>query len=126
MSIVHMDTEFAILDEEKYYDSVFKELNLKTRSELYEISSKFMPDSQFEAIKRRGISNRKRKIKETSENSNRMEQMALKIKNVGTELKIFKKKSILDNNLKSRKAAETLVDEKCCKLNIIHLYISER
>ncbi|UMM18747.1 hypothetical protein L5515_014668 [Caenorhabditis briggsae] len=106
MSVLHVEADFAILDEQLYYNNIFEKIGRKIRPELYEINSKFMPDSQFEAIKKRGISKEKRKRCEKSEDATWIEQIASGVRKVGKEVGYFKESSNRDNNLNARQAAE--------------------
>ncbi|CAP24036.1 Protein CBG02487 [Caenorhabditis briggsae] len=106
MSVLHVEADFAILDEQLYYNNIFEKIGRKIRPELYEINSKFMPDSQFEAIKKRGISKEKRKRCEKSEDATWIEQIASGVRKVGKEMGYFKESSNQDNNLNARQAAE--------------------
>ncbi|EGT56249.1 hypothetical protein CAEBREN_22992 [Caenorhabditis brenneri] len=109
MSIIFRNSEFAILDEQKFYNQIFEDSSLKIQPELFEIHSKFMPDSQFEAIQKRGISNRKRK-RETdklSEEVTWIKNLVPKIQENGKSFGVFSERKVnFDNNLKARRAAE--------------------
>lgn len=76
--------------------------------ELFKINSKFMPDSQFEAIKKRGIGEKKRKRKapEASEDVTWIQNMAVRIQKAGEEKGYFQKIEESDNNKMAREFAK--------------------
>uniref|UniRef100_A0A1I7UU84 Methyltransferase-like protein 2 n=1 Tax=Caenorhabditis tropicalis TaxID=1561998 RepID=A0A1I7UU84_9PELO len=78
-----------------------------------------MPDSQFEAIKKRGISNRKRKRKESTEESTWIQSILPKAQDVGKRIGYFEKSEDPDNNVEAREAAE-----KALKVRIPSLAMS--
>ncbi|EFO91322.1 hypothetical protein CRE_11815 [Caenorhabditis remanei] len=108
MSVIHVEEGFAILDEQIYYNKIFGKLNVEIRSELYEINSKFMPDSQFQAMKKRGIPNRKRKMRkeEKPEETTWIQGIASEIQKIGLSSGYFTKLDSHDNNEYARSAAE--------------------
>ncbi|CAI2346127.1 unnamed protein product [Caenorhabditis sp. 36 PRJEB53466] len=112
MSIIHVESEFAIIDEQQFYEKVFEKSNLKMRPEFFEIHSEFMPDSQFEAIKKRGVSTgRKRTNSQThSEDVTWIREISTRIRTAGQDSGYFKSREpATDNNKTAREAAARAV-----------------